>query len=120
MILLVVPFKRGDSLAWLCSALGLAAGWAAGILLAPYQSEQDRFREYLKVVSAFLAGYGVSKLDHLFNLWFDPASGPIILSEAFAVRALVCVTSFFLATVTTYVTRKYLSFGPGAEGATKS
>jgi hypothetical protein len=120
LILLVVLFKRGDSLAWLCSALGLAAGWAAGILLAPYQSEQDRFREYVKVVSAFLTGYGVSKLDHLFSLWFDPASGPIILSEAFAVRALVCVTSFFLATVTTYVTRKYLSFGPGAEGVPKT
>jgi hypothetical protein len=51
---------------------------------------------------------------------FDPASGPIILSEAFAIRALLCVTSFFLATVATYVTRKYLSFGPGAEGVPKT
>jgi len=120
LILLIVLVYRSDSLAWLCSAFGLAAGWAAGILLAPYQSEQDRFREYVKLVSAFLTGYGVSKLDHLFNLWFDPAFGLMILSQAFAFRALVCVTSFILATVTTYVTRKYLSFGPGAEGTQNS
>jgi hypothetical protein len=115
LILLAVLVCRKDSLAWLSSAFGLAAGWAAGILLAPYQSEKDRFREYVKLVSAFLTGYAVTKLDRLFELWFDPAHGPLILNPVFAHRALVCVSSFLLATVITYVSRKYLSFGPNAE-----
>ena len=91
LILLRIEWVLKDSLAWLSLALGLAGGWVAGILLAPYQSEQDRFREYLKVVSAFIAGYGVSKLDRLFELWLDPARGLVILSQAFAHRVLICI-----------------------------
>jgi energy-coupling factor transporter transmembrane protein EcfT len=115
LILLRIVWVLRDSLAWLSLALGLAAGWAAGILLAPYQSEKERFREYVKVGSAFITGYGVSKLDRLFELWVDPARGALILSQAFAHRALICISGFLLATVSTYVIRKYLSFGPGAE-----
>ncbi len=112
LILLRIVWILKDSLAWLCLALGLVAGWAAGILLAPYQSAKERFREYVKVASAFITGYGVSKLDRLFELWVDPARGALILSQAFANRVLICISSFFLAAVSTYVSRKYLSFGP--------
>jgi hypothetical protein len=115
VILLWVLIFLWDSLAWMFLALGLAAGWATGILLAPYQSEQDRFKEYLKIVSSFLAGYAVSKIDRLFELWLDPARGAMALTSIFAHRALVCVTAFLLAAVSTYVGRKYVSFGPGAE-----
>ena len=69
----------------------------------------------MKVASAFITGYGVSKLDRLFELWLDPAHGLVILSPAFAHRVLICITSFLLAVVFTYVNRKYLSFGPNAE-----
>ena len=93
----------------------MAAGWAAGVLLAPYQSEQDRFREYIKLVSAFITGYVVSKIDRLFELWFDPARGLLILNRVIAHRVLVCITGFLLTAVSTYVSRKYLSFGPDAE-----
>ncbi len=115
VMLLIVLWHLRDYMALLCSALGLAAGWAMGILLAPYQSEQDRFREYVKVASVFITGYGVSKLDRLFELWTDPAHGSLILTQTFSYRALVCITSFLLPAVTTYVSRKYISFGPGAE-----
>ncbi|HWY23264.1 MAG TPA: hypothetical protein VNX26_18700 [Candidatus Acidoferrum sp.] len=115
LMLSVVLWHAWDLLALLSSALGLASGWAAGILLAPYQSEQDRFREYVKLASAFITGYGVSKLDRLFELWTDPSRGSLILTRTFAVRVLVCITSFLLAAVTTYVSRKYISFGPNAE-----
>jgi putative flippase GtrA len=114
-ILLCVLIHLRDSLAWLSSALGLAAGWAAGILLAPYQSEQERFREYVKIVSAFITGYVVSKVDRLFELWLDPEHGPLLLHSIIAHRMLICVTSFLLAAVVTYVARKYFSFGPGSE-----
>ncbi len=119
-ILLRIAWVLKDSLAWLSMAFGLAAGWAVGILLAPYQSEQDRFREYVKVASAFITGYGVSKLDRLFELWLDPARGLVILSQPFAHRVLICITSFLLAAVFTYVNRKYLSFGPNAEQPLKA
>jgi len=56
VILAVVLFAQKDLLAWLCTSLGLAAGWGTGILLAPYQSEQSRFKEYAKVVSVFITG----------------------------------------------------------------
>jgi hypothetical protein len=118
VILVSVLVVLKDSLAWLSGALGLAAGWGTGILLAPYQSEQDRFREYAKLVSGFITGYVVSKMDRLFELWFDPARGLLILNQIFAHRALIGITSFLLATVSTYVARKYLSFGPGAEQPT--
>ena len=114
-ILLIVLIHLWDLLALLCAAFGLAAGWLAGILFAPYQSEQDRFREYVKLVSAFLTGYVVSKVDRLFELWFDPAHGPLLLDSIIAYRILICLTSFLLAAVSTYVARKYISFGPGAE-----
>jgi hypothetical protein len=74
-ILLCVLVHLRDSLAWLSTALGLAAGWATGVLLAPYESERDRFKEYAKVVSGFITGYAVSKLDRLFDLWFDADRG---------------------------------------------
>lgn len=115
VILSCVLLYLKDSLAWMCAATGLAAGWAAGILLAPYQSEQDRFREYVKLASSFLAGYVVSKIDRLFELGIDPGRGFPILHLLSALRILIAVCSFLLATVSTYVARKYVSFGPGAE-----
>jgi hypothetical protein len=115
VILLWTLICLKDSLAWLCFATGLASGWAAGILLAPYQSEQDRFREYVKIVSSFLAGYVVSKVDRLFELGIDPVHGSPLLTDRFAHRILIAVCSFPLAAVLTYVGRKYVSFGPEAE-----
>jgi hypothetical protein len=110
-----VLLAQKDLLAWLSTSLGLAAGWGTGVLLAPYQSEQARFREYAKVVSVFITGYLVGKTDRLFQLWFDPAYGPLVLRSIFALRMMAGITGFLLAAVSTYVARKYLSFGPGAE-----
>lgn len=114
-ILICVLFCLHDGLAWLCMALGFAAGWASGILLSPYESEQARFKDFTKLVSAFVTGYLVSKLDRLFEVWLDPTRGSIMLNEVFAYRALICITSFLLAAISTYIGRKYVSFGPGAE-----
>jgi hypothetical protein len=119
-ILVYVLINLKDTLSWLSSAFGLAAGWAAGFLLAPYESEQQRFREYIKFISAFVSGYLVSKIDRLFDLWFDPEHGPLLLHSMVAHRMLICATSFVMAAVTTYVARKYVSFGPGSEQPSKS
>ena len=60
------------------TALGLAVGWAAGILAAPYESERRRFKKIGGVVAAFITGFAVSKVDSIFALWIDPARGPMI------------------------------------------
>ena len=88
-----------DLLAWLSAALGLAAGWGTGILLAPYESEQRRFHDYLKFASVFVSGYLVGKLDRVFELWFDPTYGPLLLRSNFAVRIMVGLTSYLLAAI---------------------
>jgi hypothetical protein len=114
-ILVCVLIRLKDSLAWLSVAFGLVVGWSVGILLSPYQSEQDRFKEYLRLSAAFLTGYAVSKADRIFELLIDPARGPLLFQPIVAHRVLLCLISFFLAMVLTYVSRKYLSFGPGSE-----
>ena len=102
-------------MAWTSTALGLAVGWAAGILAAPYESEQRPFEKIGGVVAAFITGFALSKVDSIFELWIDPARGPMILERAFAYRVLLFATSFILAAVVTYVGRKYVSVGPDAE-----
>ncbi len=114
-IILCVLISGKDLLAWLSTALGLAAGWGTGILLAPYRSEQVRFREYAKIASVFVTGYLVGKLDRVFELWFDPTYGPLLLRSSFALRVMAGIASYLLAAISTYVARKYLSVGPDAE-----
>lgn len=114
-ILLCVLVHLRDTLAWLSSALGLAAGWALGILAAPYESEQQRFREYAKLIAAFVTGWAVTKIDHFFDLLFDPARGPLVLNAIVGSRILLGLTCFLLVATITYVVRKYVSFGPGSE-----
>ncbi len=115
VILLCVLIRIGDLTAWTSTALGLAAGWGAGILAAPYQSEQRRFARIGNVAAGFVSGYGISKVDRMFDLWLDPSRGPLILEPTFAQRTLLFLTSFLLATIVTYVGRKYVSHGRGSE-----
>ena len=115
LIVICVLINLKDLLALTSTAFGLAVGWATGILAAPYKSEQQRFERIGTVVAAFISGFAVSKIDSLFSLWVDAQTGPLILQEAFAHRALLFGTSFVLAAVVTYVGRKYVSFGPNAE-----
>lgn len=114
-ILVCVLIHLRDLLAWLFSAFGLASGWAVGILASPYQSEQQRFKEYAKLAAAFVTGWAVTKIDRLFELSFDLTRGPLILNPVVGSRVLLGFSCFFLAATATYVARKYVSFGPGSE-----
>ncbi len=78
LLLLVVLICLNDLMALTSIALGLAVGWAAGILAAPYESERRRFKKIGGVVAAFITGFAVSKVDSIFALWIDPARGPMI------------------------------------------
>jgi hypothetical protein len=77
--------------------------------------EHERFRTYAKIGAAFVTGWAVSKVDRVLDLYLDPARGPLILEPLIGHRVLTGMTAFILAMVTTYVARKYVSFGPGAE-----
>jgi fructose-specific phosphotransferase system IIC component len=114
-IMLSVLIHLRDVMSWALAALGLAIGWPTGILASPYQSERERFASIGKVVAGFISGYAVSKIDRVFELWMDPARGPLMLEPTFAQRAVLFMTAFLIATVVTYVGRKYVSFGPDAE-----
>ena len=102
-------------MARLACALGLSIGWGGGILLAPYQSERAVFKEYSKLVAAFLTGFVVSKADRVFELWIEKNKDHTLFEEQLGLRLMIGLTSFMLALVTTYVARKYLRFGPDAE-----
>jgi hypothetical protein len=90
-------------------------GWAAGILLAPYQSERISFQDYAKLLAAFATGFIVSKADRTFEVWIDQAKTRQLFDEQLSFRLMVFGASFMVAMVTTYVGRKYFRFGPDAE-----
>lgn len=112
--MLCVLIVMNDRLAWVSCALGLSIGWGIGILTAPYQSEQTVFKEYSRILAAFVTGFLVSKADRIFELWIDKSKAAGF-EEQLWMRLMVGLTGFVLAVVTTYVARRYLSFGPGAE-----
>src|SRR5215213_10275333 len=52
----------------LAALLGGAVGWGTGILISPYNSqEQSAFGETAKVVYGFLTGFVISKFDPLLT-----------------------------------------------------
>ena len=85
---------------------GVAAGWAVGIVISPYnKNETKRFGRISGVVYGFLTGYLVSKVDKLIGAVFDPES------SLFSERLILCLgmlLATFLTTIAfTYVTRVY-------------
>ena len=113
-ILVYVLKATNDRLAWLSCALGLSIGWGAGILATPYQSEKSVFKEYSRLLAAFVTGFIVSKADRIFELWIDRSKEHGFEEQPWS-RLMIGLAAFVLALVTTYVARKYVSFGPGAE-----
>ena len=57
-----------DDLAVLSALLGTAAGWVLGTLVSPSGTGEVRqFKEFSKVLSAFLTGFVLSKVNHLVS-----------------------------------------------------
>ena len=56
------------TLNYLCIFFGGSLGWIVGIILSPKSAnEVSSFREYGKAISTFLSGYGIAKLDFVFE-----------------------------------------------------
>jgi hypothetical protein len=115
VVLLWVLVRLHDTTEWLACVLGLSMGWPVGILLSPYQTEQTIFKEYGRVVAAFVTGFLVSKADRVFEVWIERNRGHALFDEQLASRWMVGLTSFMLAMVVTYVVRKYFRWGPNAQ-----
>ncbi len=97
-----------DGIAFLSALIGVALGWFAGILLAPYEEEQKRFDRLSKAVAGFIGGYMVEKADRIFDLAIDKTNGgPLILNPYFARSIWMAIGCFFVSGLTVFVARTY-------------
>jgi hypothetical protein len=96
----IITVCVSDQLLALLALTGALTGWFAGILATPLsKKEGQRFNELAKVISGFVSGYLLSKVDPLVGSLFQlPASGrPMITDPYVAKQALVTLSSFFTA-----------------------
>jgi len=97
---------RGYSITALVGLSGIAVGWLVGLLASPYdRSEKTRFAKYSEVISAFLGGYVLSKIDPTLSLILS--NDNLIRNPIYGARVLVFVTCLITAAITMYVYRLY-------------
>lgn len=90
---------------WILVAGGLT-GWCAGMLMTPNPDETAAFSGIAKLVSSFITGWLVGKMDQVF----DPSK----VDELFVERLLMFLSAFMLGTLATFVWRKYMPKVPAA------
>lgn len=106
--------SSAKSLNRLVALIGGLCGWVLGMLFTPYSdSEAKQFAAVSTVVSVFLSGYVVSKLDRFLEktLFGDPKS-----QESWA-RAGLFAATLLLACVTLFTARLYAATNMNASGA---
>ena len=85
---------------------GLALGWLIGTVISPYdENEKGRFAEFAKGIGVFVSGYLVGKVGHLIDEVARPQFLIYDMTNGF--RALLFISSFLVATIVTFVFRKY-------------
>ena len=97
-----------DGIAVLGALLGAALGRAVGILLAPYEEEEKRFKALSKGIAGFLTGYVVGKIDPVFQLLVEKTGGqPLILNPRLVRTLLMSLACFMVTTIWVFVARIY-------------
>jgi hypothetical protein len=87
--------------------LGASVGWLIGVLIAPYTAkEQTEFAQYVGIVSTFVSGYLVAKLDPTITKILSP-DYLLALTATAGFRVIVFSSSLLVATLITFVFRKY-------------
>jgi pheromone shutdown protein TraB len=90
--------------------LGCALGWFTGILSTPYdKQEQSRFQTYAKVISLFLSGYVLAKLDRVIEqlISVDTLHDQLVLFRLFAFVGI-----FLITLILVFVYRQYALINP--------
>jgi hypothetical protein len=102
---------RAFTLNILVCLLGAALGWGAGILATPIaEDDTTHFAKLAQIISAFLSGYLVSKLDRFLERALY--SGEQLIASAWE-RTGLFVVSFLVMLIVVFINRWYLHrFGP--------
>ncbi len=100
-----------DALFSLLAFAGAVAGWLIGILAAPIdKQEEERFGVFIKVISGFITGYMLSKVDPvitaLFTIDHNTGLAPIA-DKQIAMRSLITLCSFGVSLLTVFCARAY-------------
>jgi len=96
----------------LMALLAANLGWLVGILIAPLSpGEASRFGEYAKLISGFVTGYLLSKIDPLITGIFkvDGEGAMALADPRISTRLLVSLCSFFIALLVVFCARAYWS-----------
>lgn len=76
--------------------VGSCVGWLAGILVTPYEGQQDQFSKYAAGVGLFVSGYLVSKVDAAIVHVLKPE---VLFTPMVGFRVLLTIGSIALALV---------------------
>ncbi|HEV2399332.1 MAG TPA: hypothetical protein VGS27_20465 [Candidatus Sulfotelmatobacter sp.] len=108
LTIIVILIAWRDDMALLAAIVGSALGWAAGILIAPYEGEGKRFRSISKGIAGFLTGYAIGKIDRVFDLLLDKTDGaPAILDMRLQRTFWLGLACFVVTALTVFVARTY-------------
>ena len=92
----------------LIGVLGVVCGWLAGALSSPSNpNEADKFNKYAGIVSGFISGYLLSKIDGFLSTIFSNLLNPL-----FATRVIIFVVTFVTGILMMYSFRAYLQCEP--------
>jgi len=104
----VILIAWRDSMALVAALVGTAMGWAAGVLVAPYEGEEKRFRRFSKSIAGFISGYAVAKIDRVFDLLLDKTNGaPAILDLRLQRTFWLSLGCFVVTALIVFVARTY-------------
>ncbi|MEO8547248.1 MAG: hypothetical protein ABI422_02655 [Sphingomicrobium sp.] len=106
--------RSGDRLLLLLAVFGALLGWVVAILATPLsEGEGQRFGELAKVISGFVTGYLLSKLDPLVGALFSVGNDgrAVIADPNVAERVLITLISSFIALLFVFGGRLYWSPG---------
>lgn len=89
----------------LVALLGALTGWVVGILFAPFtEAEKTQFQGIAKVVSAFVAGYVLSKIELFVKITLFPNDVFPVLNW---MRVGLFLSAFMLGAIIVFVHRLY-------------
>lgn len=102
-----VHLELGLPGAWLTILVGLggvASGWLLGFLASPYERQEgQRFAKYASLISLFLSGYAIAKIDPVL----DEVLAGTLTQEAYGLRIGVFFSCLIPSAIEMYVFRLY-------------